>query len=47
MAESTVTAAALTSQLSAYKAPGIHCVRVYDIGSLTSPVTFSIRIVHF
>ena len=26
--------------------PGIYCVRVYDVGNLTSTVNFAIRIVH-
>jgi hypothetical protein len=38
--------AALQSPLVNNLAPGIYCVRVYDIGNLRSPVNFAIRIVH-
>ena len=27
-------------------APGIYCVRVFDVGNLTVPVNFAVRIVH-
>jgi hypothetical protein len=38
--------AALTSPLVTSQAPGIYCVRVYDVGNLRSKVNFAIRIVH-
>lgn len=38
--------AALTSPMVTSQAPGIYCVRVYDIGNLSSTVNFAIRIVH-
>jgi hypothetical protein len=38
--------AALQSPLVNNLAPGIYCVRVYDIGNLRSSVNFAIRIVH-
>jgi hypothetical protein len=36
----------LTAQLSAPLSPGIYCVDVYDIGTLTGPATFAVRLVH-
>jgi hypothetical protein len=38
--------AALTSPLVTNQAPGIYCVRVYDIGNVRSKVNFAVRIVH-
>jgi hypothetical protein len=46
-AESTVTGSGLVAQLSAYKAAGTYCVRVYDAGELTTTVGFNVRLVHF
>ena len=40
------TAAALVAQMSNAMSPGTYCVRIYDIGNLTEPVRFAIRIVH-
>ena len=37
----------LTTQLTGTNfAPAIYCVRVFDVGNLTTPVNFAIRIVH-
>ncbi len=38
--------AALQSPLVSNLTAGIYCVRVYDMGSLTVPVKFAVRIVH-
>jgi len=38
--------AALTSPLVVNMTPGIYCVRVFDLGNLTSTVNFAVRIVH-
>ena len=38
--------AGLTSQLVVNMTPGLYCVRVYDIGNLTSSIKFAVRIVH-
>ena len=44
---SLLARAALQSPLvSSSVAPGIYCVRVYDVGNLRSTVNFAIRIVH-
>ncbi len=45
--ESTVTPAALTSQLRTWVARGIHCVAVYDTGTLTEPVSFALRFSYY
>jgi hypothetical protein len=46
-ATSTVTAAAGTSpQLTGTFGPGTFCVRVYDVGNLFGPATFSATIAH-
>ncbi len=37
---------ALQSPLVNNLTPGTYCVRVYDIGNLTVPVNFAVRIVH-
>jgi len=37
---------ALTAQLSTNANPGTTCVNIYDVGGLTSTVTFAVRIVH-
>ena len=37
----------LTTQLTGTNfSPAIYCVRVFDVGNLTTPVNFAIRIVH-
>jgi len=41
-----VASAALQSPLVSNLTPGIYCVRVYDVGSMTVPVDFAVRIVH-
>jgi hypothetical protein len=45
--ESLVTGPALTAQLRGLVPPGIHCVAIYDTGTLTEPVSFAIRITHY
>src|SRR6516162_7017707 len=43
----TATGPGLTSQLTGSNfSPAIYCVRVFDVGKLTTPVNFAIRIVH-
>jgi hypothetical protein len=43
----TTTTPALTSQLTGTNfAPNIYCVRVFDVGGLTGPVNFAVRINH-
>ena len=44
--DSLNVAPALTVQLTVSKAVGTYCVRVFDIGNLTGPVNFGVRIVH-
>jgi hypothetical protein len=44
--KAVVATAALQSPLVANLAPGIYCVRVYDVGALPARVNFAIRIVH-
>lgn len=41
---SVTVAASTTALLSASQAPGVYCVRVWDAGILTGPVTFSVNI---
>jgi hypothetical protein len=41
-----VATPALQSPLVSNLTPGIYCVRVYDVGSMTVPVNFAVRIVH-
>ena len=35
-----------TAQLTGTYGPGIYCVRVYDTGSLTAPVTVAVTVTH-
>jgi hypothetical protein len=43
----TTTMPGLSSQLTGTNfSPAIYCVRVFDVGNLTTPVNFAIRIVH-
>jgi len=37
---------ALQSPLVSNLTAGTYCVRVYDVGNLTAPVNFAVRIVH-
>lgn len=37
---------ALTAQLVDTLQPGVHCVEIRDIGTLTGPMGFTVRIVH-
>jgi hypothetical protein len=41
-----VASAALQSPLVSNLTPGTYCVRVYDVGNMTVPVNFAVRIVH-
>jgi hypothetical protein len=41
-----LASAALQSPLITNLTPGIYCVRVYDVGNMTVPVNFGVRIVH-
>lgn len=41
---SVTTGAALTVQISVDLQPGIYCARIADIGALTEPVAFAVRI---
>src|SRR5713101_4759958 len=43
---SVAAAPALTAQLVNSLTPAIYCTRIYDLGTLTVPVNFTIRIVH-
>jgi hypothetical protein len=40
------TQASTTAQISGTYAPGIYCVKVYDIGNLVAPARFSVTIEH-
>ena len=43
----TTTGPALTPQLVGSNfSPAIYCVRVFDVGSLTIPINFAVRITH-
>lgn len=44
--DSTMTSAALTSQLQHSATPGIYCVNVADADGLPSDMAFAVRIVH-
>jgi hypothetical protein len=44
--KAVVAAAALQSPLVSNLTPGIYCIRVYDVGTLSAPVNFAVRIVH-
>ena len=37
---------ALTAQVLTSGEPGIHCVRVADVGDLTAPIKFAVRFAH-
>jgi hypothetical protein len=43
---SVLASAALQSPLVSNLTAGTYCVRVYDVGNMTAPVNFAIRIVH-
>ena len=43
---SVAAAPALAAQLVNSLTPAIYCTRIYDLGNLTAPVNFTIRIVH-
>lgn len=42
---SVATGAALTAQIAESVLPGIYCARIADVGGLSEPVAFAIRIV--
>jgi hypothetical protein len=44
--ESIETGPALTAQLTTTLNPDVYCVEVHDIGTLTTPVYFTVRVVH-
>jgi hypothetical protein len=46
LTQSVTVPPALTPQIGVTLAPGIFCVSIQDVGTLTSPVNFAIRIVH-
>jgi hypothetical protein len=37
---------ALTTQVLTSGEPGIHCVRIADVGDLTAPIKFAVRFAH-
>jgi hypothetical protein len=43
---SVATAPGLTAQLVNSLAAGTYCAKIYDLGGLTAPVDFTVRIVH-
>ncbi len=45
-ANPVTTSAGLAAQLSTTFDAGLHCVSVRDVGNLTAPVEFTIRVVH-
>lgn len=45
--ESVATPPALTSQFRTWATEGIHCIAIFDAGTLSEPVGFVIRISHF
>ncbi|MEZ5284095.1 MAG: hypothetical protein R2712_04645 [Vicinamibacterales bacterium] len=45
--EEVVTTPTLTSQFTSWAPEGIHCIAVYDVGTLTEDVSFAIRISHY
>ena len=46
LTQSAIVAPALTAQIGVTLDPGIYCVNIEDVGNLTFPVAFAIRIVH-
>ena len=44
---SVTTAPGLTAQLVNSLTPATYCAKIYDLGELTAPVNFTVRIVHF
>jgi hypothetical protein len=45
-ADSTITQAGATAQLSGTLTAGSYCVQVYDIGNQVAPVTYSVTVAH-
>jgi hypothetical protein len=43
---SVTTAPALTAQLVNSLTPATYCTKIYDLGELTGPVDFAVRIIH-
>jgi hypothetical protein len=43
---SVTTAPGLVAQLVSSVSAGTYCARIYDLGGLTTPVNFTVRIVH-
>ena len=46
MTSSVATAPGLSAQLVNTLSPAIYCARIYDLGNLTAPANFTVRIVH-
>jgi hypothetical protein len=44
--QSLETPAGLTVQFVTESPSGVHCVEVFDVGNLTAPVNFTVRIEH-
>ena len=45
-ADTTVTPAGATAQLSGTLSAGSYCVQVYDVGNQAAPVTYSVTVAH-
>jgi hypothetical protein len=45
-ADTTVTPAGATAQLSGTLSAGSYCVQVYDVGNQVTPVTYSVTVAH-
>jgi hypothetical protein len=43
---SVTTAPGLVAQLVSSQSAGTYCAKIYDVGGLTGPVNFTVRIVH-
>lgn len=46
LTQSVIVPPLLTPQIGVTLDPGVFCVSIQDVGNLTSPVNFAIRIVH-
>jgi hypothetical protein len=44
--QTTTTPSLVTQLFSANLAPAVYCVRVFDVGTVTRPINFAVRIVH-
>jgi hypothetical protein len=43
---STATGAGVGAQLTGIISPGTLCVRIYDIGNETNPITYTVTVTH-